>query len=169
MSVPASLARGSWLAPASASPDFPPRAPCGAPTLVLPEPHPVPLPFHVHALVALVEQGRPLDAFERFYADDVVMQENLAPPTVGKGANRERERAFVARIRDVHESRARLVLVDGDHAVIRWLLDFTDADGVRLRFDQLALQTWRDEGGESRVVHERFVYDPATLTARAAA
>ncbi len=117
----------------------------------------------VHALVDAVEQGRALEAFEAFYADDVVMQENLMPPTVGKAANRERERGFVTHIREVHESRARLVLVDGAHAIIHWLFDFTGADGVRLRFDQLALQTWREEGSGARVVHERFVYDPATL------
>ena len=98
---------------------------------------PMPLAFHVHALVAAVERGRALEAFEAFYADDVVMQENLDPPTVGKAANRERERAFASRIRAVHESRARLVLADGDRAVVHWVFDFTGADGVRLRFDQL--------------------------------
>ncbi len=44
----------------------------------------------VHAIVTAVEQGRALEAFETFYADDVVMQENLMPPTVGKAADRER-------------------------------------------------------------------------------
>jgi ketosteroid isomerase-like protein len=125
----------------------------------------MPLAFHVRALVAAVEEGRALEAFERFYADDVVMQENLQPPTIGKAANRAREHGFAAHVRAVHESRAHLVLVDGAHAVIHWLFDFTGADGVRLRFDQLALQTWREESRDARVVHERFVYDPTTLAA----
>lgn len=118
----------------------------------------------VQALVTSVEQGRALEAFERFYADDVVMQENQLPPTVGKAANREREARFASRIREVHESRARLVLVDGDHAVVHWNFAFTDQDGLRICFDQLALQTWRGEGTDARVVRERFVYDPTSLT-----
>jgi ketosteroid isomerase-like protein len=118
----------------------------------------------VLALVAHVEQGRILDAIDAFYADDVVMQDNQNAPTVGRAANRAREEQFVGFIREVHENRADLVLVDGDHAVVHWHFAFTGADGKRLRFDQLALQTWRGQGDDARIVHERFVYDPATLT-----
>lgn len=32
-----------------------------------------------------------------------------------------------------------------------------------LRFDQLALQTWRGEGADARITHERFVFDPTTV------
>ena len=111
-------------------------------------------------LVSYVEQGRILDAIREFYADDVVMQDNLNPPTVGKAANLERERAFFGAIQ-VHEHRALSVLVDGDRATINWLFQFTGADGVRYRMDQLALQQWRD----GRIVRERFVYDSASLKA----
>lgn len=37
--------------------------------------------------------GEALQAFETYYDDDVVMQENDAEPTFGKTANREREQA----------------------------------------------------------------------------
>ena len=120
-------------------------------------------------LVSAVEQGRILDAIDAFYADDVLMQDNHNPPTVGKAANQAREAEFVGFIREVHENRAHLVLVDGDHAVVNWHFAFTGTDGNRLRFDQLALQTWRGEGDDARIVHERFVYDPSTLAAGAAA
>jgi hypothetical protein len=42
----------------------------------------------------LVLQGKPLEAFEKYYHEDVVMQENENTPTVGKVANREREEQF---------------------------------------------------------------------------
>ncbi len=123
------------------------------------------MPTHaqVRALVAHVEAGRILEAIDAFYADDVVMQDNLGAPTVGRAANRARLAGNAAGIREVHEHRARRVLVDGDGAVIHWLFDFSLADGTRLRFDQLALQTWRGEGPDARIVHERFVFDPTTL------
>ncbi len=113
----------------------------------------------VRDLVSLVERGEILEAFDRYYADDVAMAENAASATVGKATNRAREEAFLAGVATVHENRAASVLVDGDHAAIRWLLDFTNREGTRLRFDQIALQTWRD----GRISEERFYYDSASL------
>jgi ketosteroid isomerase-like protein len=114
----------------------------------------------VKELVEYVESGRILEAIDRFYADDVAMQENSAAPVVGKAVNRERERVFFDSV-TVHQNRARSIVADGDHAVINWLLEFTGADGKRYRLDQLAVQTWKDD----RIVHERFIYDTATTAA----
>jgi ketosteroid isomerase-like protein len=112
----------------------------------------------VAALVGLVEQGRWLEAFEEYYAEDVVMQENLELPTVGKAAARRKEERFVGAIRS-HESRAASVIVDGDRVAIHWNAEYTFTDGSHMRFDQIAHQLWRD----GRIVHERFFYDPGTL------
>ena len=38
----------------------------------------------VEDLIAKVVGGKSLDAFDRYYADDVTMQENEQPPRVGK-------------------------------------------------------------------------------------
>jgi ketosteroid isomerase-like protein len=119
----------------------------------------MPVKERVLELVRYVEQGKILEAIEEFYAEDVVMQDNANTPTVGKPANHEREAQFVAFIREVHENRAAVVLVDGEHAVIHWYFEFTGADGKRTRLDQLAFQTWLGD----QIVHERFFYDPATL------
>jgi ketosteroid isomerase-like protein len=113
----------------------------------------------VNELVEMVQRGQILDAFERFYAEDVSMRENVGAPTIGKSANRDREIAFVNSVKEVHENRAAFALVDGDRAVINWRLDFTNTQGQRLRFDQLAVQRW--ENGQ--IVEERFVYDTGAL------
>ena len=114
-------------------------------------------------LVKLVEAGKFLEAFEEFYAEDVVLQENGQTPHVGKAAARAKEEAFVSAIRTLHESRAASVIVADDRAAINWHAEYTFADGTRLRFDQIAYQTWRD----GRIVHERFFYDPGTLASAA--
>ena len=41
-----------------------------------------------------VLSGKIMDAFEKYYADDVVMQENSEDPRVGKAANRKAEEEF---------------------------------------------------------------------------
>ena len=109
-------------------------------------------------LIALVQQGRIVDAIERFYDDDVTMQENLSPATVGKHANLAREAGFQGWVANWQRVQAPAVLVDGDRAVIHWDLEYTSTDGHRWRFDQLAIQRWKN----GRIVEERFVYDPAT-------
>ncbi|MGV3615806.1 MAG: SnoaL-like domain-containing protein [Fimbriimonas sp.] len=112
---------------------------------------------HVSELVEMVQSGKILEAFERFYAEDVQMRENTNAPTIGKAANRQREIDFLSVVREVHENRATFSVVEGDKAVIGWVLEFTNTDGVRLRLDQIAVQTWRD----GQIVDERFVYDSA--------
>jgi len=42
----------------------------------------------------MVLSGKALEAFEQFYADDVVMQENNDEPRIGKETNRKFEQEF---------------------------------------------------------------------------
>jgi predicted ester cyclase len=114
----------------------------------------------VEQLVARAEQWKILEAMQEFYADNVVMQENLNAPTIGLEANLERERAFVASVTKVNAMRAEAVIVDGNRAVINWHQDLL-INGQRLTFDQLSLQVWEN----GKIVRERFVYDPSTLSA----
>ncbi len=112
----------------------------------------------VQHLVELVEQGRMLEAIETYYGEDVAMQENVDPPTVGLAANLQREREFFDSLLSV-QFRAASVIVEGERAAINWVFDYTTADGQRYRMDQIAVQTWRD----GKIIHERYIYDTATL------
>ena len=38
----------------------------------------------------LVLQGKAMEAFEKYYDKDIIMQENESQPTIGKEANRKR-------------------------------------------------------------------------------
>ena len=113
-------------------------------------------------LIRLVENGRMLEAITKHYGADVAMQENTSPPTVGVVKNHAREAAFFGSL-----AAAKFTLVsvvtEGNRAVINWLFDYTTADGQRYRMDEIAIQTWRD----GKIVHERFVYDTATLAVAA--
>ncbi len=113
----------------------------------------------VYELVSYVRQGRIMDAMTAFYADDTVMQENNNPPTVGLAANLERERAFVASIRRWNAFAADAVAVDEARrkTLVQYRYELETTDGQTLRFDQVAVQTWRD----GKIVHEKFYYDTA--------
>ena len=46
----------------------------------------------------MILEGKALEAFDQFYHDDVVMQENDNPVVEGKAANRQREEDFFGAI-----------------------------------------------------------------------
>lgn len=104
----------------------------------------------------LILAGRFMDAFDRFYAEDIVMQENTSPPIAGRVRNREREQAFFGSI-----DTARIELIGaaiGDGVTYsEWVFDLSFKDGRRIRMTEVSARRWRD----GLVVHERFYYDPS--------
>lgn len=110
----------------------------------------------VQALNESIQKGEIMQAMREFYADDVVMAENDAEPTVGLAANLEREQAFVDNTQ-WFGLELKDVAVDGDTAMVRWWMDFHNQQyGQRLAFTQVAYQRWRD----GKIVEERFYYSP---------
>jgi ketosteroid isomerase-like protein len=113
-------------------------------------------------LINLVENGKMLDAMNRYYAQNVAMQENVSPPTVGIAENYARESAFYGSLKSLKFTLVSVV-VEGDRAVINWIFDYTMADGKQYRMDEIAVQSWRD----GKIVHERYIYDTASLAVAA--
>jgi hypothetical protein len=107
------------------------------------------------AFVATVERNEHVEAIERFYAEDASMQENNAPPCVGRDVLVEHEAAALARLSKMDTQPAVLVLHDGDNVVIQWIFLMTNKDGVTLRFEELTHQVWDGDV----IVRERFFYD----------
>jgi ketosteroid isomerase-like protein len=103
----------------------------------------------------MIRQGKALEAFERFYADDVVMMEN-EQAFVGKDVNRKREQEFFGNIKEVHDARIGATAVSGTVSFCEQSFDATLADGTRVRMEEVAVRTWRD----GKIIKERFYYKP---------
>ncbi len=116
----------------------------------------------VLGLISLVEKGQMLEAMNRYYAENVAMQENVSPPSVGFAENYAREEAFYGSLQALRFNLVSVV-VEGDRAVINWVFDYTTADGTSYRMDEIAIQTWRD----GKIVHERYIYDTGSLAVAA--
>jgi hypothetical protein len=110
-------------------------------------------------LIRLVEDGQMLEAITKYYDENIAMQENIFPPTVGFKANYDREAAFYGSLLALKFTLASFV-IEGNRAVINWVFDYTMPDGKKYRMDEIAIQTWEN----GKVVHERYIYDSATLT-----
>ena len=113
----------------------------------------------VDAFVQTVEDGRYLEAIERYYAPGASMRENGAEPRRGLAALIANEKDVLARFASIRASRLGPVLIDGDHVAIPWAFDFTVAGGPALRLEEVAWQRWEGD----KVAEERFFYDPRQL------
>jgi hypothetical protein len=98
--------------------------------------------------------GKAMEAYERFYADDVSMQENSAPPTVGKDANRKREIEFFSSVEAWHDGACTASVVSGNVSMSEWMMDVTIKGMGRVRMEQAVVRRWKD----GKIVSERFYH-----------
>lgn len=106
-------------------------------------------------LNGLVVGGKLMDAFEKFYHDDVVMQENNLAPTVSKRANRQRERQFLDNVTEFRGAEVKGAGVNGNLSYVVWHYDYTHKEwGVR-NYTQVSVQEWQD----GKIIREIFVYN----------
>ena len=110
--------------------------------------------------IALVEANEHVAAVEEFYTVDSTMQENQAPPRVGREAHAANERKVMSRAKSISSQCIRPVFVSGDRVVIRWKFRFVWQDDSVTEMDELAYQRWDGE----RIAEEVFYYDPAQRT-----
>jgi len=110
----------------------------------------------VDRLIALMNEGKILEAFETFYADTVTMQENSEPPTEGKATNLEREKRFLASVKEWNWTKWHTVVVDEAQgvAVLEYAFQFVNTEGQTVTYEQASVQRW--EGGQ--IVRERFYH-----------
>ena len=113
---------------------------------------------NVQELIALAEQGKFMEAIEKFYAADATMQENNSPPRVGLPALLENERRFLASTQSI-ESRVDSFVVDDNHAAINWIFEITNMKGQKATLNEIAYQLWQD----GKIIREKFYYDPSQL------
>ncbi len=103
----------------------------------------------------LVLQGKAMEAFENYYDEEVVMQENESEPTVGKAANRQREEAFFNSIVDFRSAKPLKVALGENFTMVEWHYDYTHRDwGIR-NYSQISVQEWKN----GKIIKEKFYYN----------
>lgn len=88
----------------------------------------------------LVLNGRALEAFDKYYADDVVMMEKNDILAEGKEANRKREEAFFSKVTEFRGAEVRAVAVGEEVTMTEWHSDYVHAEWGHMKYDQVAVQ-----------------------------
>src|SRR5438477_12545886 len=101
-----------------------------------------------------IQAGAILEALERFYAEDVVMQENTDAPKVGKDVCRKAEQAFLDAVEQFHGAKLLGSAVNGDTSYSEWEFDATYKGAGRSKLTQVAVRRWKD----GQIIYERFYY-----------
>jgi hypothetical protein len=102
-----------------------------------------------------VQNGTAMDAFEKYYADSVVMIMEDGTEVEGKDANRNRENEFFGSIKSFNGMGIQTITSNEDEgttAVESWMdVTFKGAD-ESTKIHQVATQQWKD----GKIVRERF-------------
>lgn len=106
------------------------------------------------AMNEAIERGEGQEAFEEFYAEDVVMMEN-DQPFEGKAVNRQRQIEFANSVEVFHRAAVTSSAVSGDTSFAEMVFELTFKDGTRVTMEEVAVRRWNDAG---QIVHERFYY-----------
>lgn len=111
----------------------------------------------VKRIYDMVAQGKILDAFEKYYHNDVVMVEATGEERRGKEANRKFQNDFMEMIKEVHGSGVKAVTANDsdDITMVESWMDVTMKDGQRSKMEEVAVQKWQGD----KIIHERFYYN----------
>jgi ketosteroid isomerase-like protein len=102
-----------------------------------------------------VLSGKIMEAFEKYYADDLVMQENSEEPRKGKAENRKFEEQFMSSVEAFNGGSVKASAVNGDVSFSEWEMDITFKGGTRTKMNQVAVRHWKN----GKIVNERFFYN----------
>lgn len=111
---------------------------------------------NVEELNSMILKGEILEAFDKFYADNVVMQDNDTPVREGKETCRKFEEAFVNNLTAFRGAEVKNVLVSEEAGVaaIEWAFDYTHKEWGDRNYTQVSVQRW----AEGKIVSESFMY-----------
>ena len=110
---------------------------------------------NINEINEMIVTGKAMEAFEKFYDNNVVMQENDGPLIEGKEANRLREEEFFASITEFRGAQPLQVTVGDNTTMVEWHFDYTHKDWGVKNYTQIAVQNWQN----GKIIKEKFYYE----------
>ncbi len=108
-------------------------------------------------LLRHINSGQIIPAMNEFYDANVRMQENALQPIEGLPGNIEREKLFLASVKEWKSFNVLATAVNGDVSFCENVIEYIAIDGSHVKQHQVSVARWRN----GKIIHERFYYDPA--------
>jgi ketosteroid isomerase-like protein len=105
----------------------------------------------------MMAKGKLLEAFDKYYHNDVVQVEANGESRKGKEANRKFQTDFLGMVKEVHGTGVRNITSNEKDAttIVESWMDVTYNDGKRNMMEEVAVQKWKGD----QIIHERFYYN----------
>lgn len=110
----------------------------------------------LNELIQLVENGKSLEAFDKFYHADFIGQENQTQERVGKATNRVFEENFMNSVTALRTYKAVSTTVGSNVSAITWEIDLDHKEWGPLKMTEINLQVWKD----GKIIRETYNYHP---------
>ncbi|MEI6409378.1 MAG: SnoaL-like domain-containing protein [Bacteroidota bacterium] len=104
-------------------------------------------------LVALVSAGKPMEAFEQFYHENLEKTDLDGVMHKGKSENEKIGHELLSKVTAIRDFTAVGKIVKGKRSFLVWSLDFDHADNGAIKVVQVAIQDWED----GKIIRERFI------------
>lgn len=93
----------------------------------------------------LILQGKTLEAFETYYHENVVIQENETILIKGKSANRKHKKAFASSVTGFCLAKPLKVTIGEGISMVEWYFEYTHKDFGKRKYSQVSIHEWKDE------------------------
>jgi hypothetical protein len=112
---------------------------------------------NVEKLNALIGEGKIMEAFEKYYGEDVIIQVNGNSPITGKAQNKKREMIFLQEIEKLNSAEIKSVTfggTDDNVSMTEWAIDIENKNGERKIIYRVNVQHWK----EDKIINEKLYF-----------
>ncbi len=112
---------------------------------------------NVEKLNALIKDGKIMDAFEKYYGNEVIIQVNGNSPIKGKEQNRRRELIFLKEIEKLNSAEIKSVTfggVDDNVSMTEWAISIENKNREQEIIFRVNVQHWKDD----KIINEKLYF-----------
>jgi hypothetical protein len=112
---------------------------------------------NVEKLNLLIKEGKIMEAFEKYYGEDVIIQVNGNPQVNGKVENRKREMIFLQEINKLNSAEINSVTFGGEGdnvSMTEWAITIENDIGEQKIIYRVNVQHWKDD----KIINEKLYF-----------
>lgn len=112
---------------------------------------------NVEELNSLIKEGKIMEAFEKYYGENVVTQVNGNKPIAGKEQNRKRDMIFLQEIEKLNSAEINSVTfggADDNVSMTEWAISIENNEGEKKTIYRVNVQHWKDD----KIIDERLYF-----------
>lgn len=112
---------------------------------------------NVEKLNLLIREGKIMEAFEKYYGEEVIIQVNGNHPITGKDNNRSREMIFLQEIEKLNSAVINSVTfgeADDNVSMTEWAINIENKEGETKTIYRVNVQHWKDD----KIINEKLYF-----------